>query len=411
MDHDNQHGKLPRLAIAMGVLILLGLVAFSFSGRQARYVSALLSGRNPITDPTATLTINPEQLPDDTAKITETASFKAPAESTSLPRPTQLSPPTATPSPSPSPTPTLDLAQCNAAGCDLAASPRPTVEYDSALRLASEPHVRRVCDECPQNHDFSDAELNTLLQADEATLARLQTIALSQETFQIAPGIVYIVYDNVHHVVIDLKEPGHTLRNIIPTGDDRETLITPSYCQSANSLVVIDADYHGLNGSNKTETGRDLFFHLGRAALFERNGRFDIDVIRKRAAYDRTSISFGGGPIFLWNGEYNYNPEQEWFDEDALEYYRDTRWAKVSAALSKDRKYMFLTVSYGLTLEEHAQNIIELGQKWGLVVDRAMRFDGGESAYLAIRLGNFMVPVLNFEEPLIANCLAVERSE
>ena len=40
-----------------------------------------------------------------------------------------------------------------------------------------------------------------------------------------------------------------------------------------------------------------------------------------------------------------------------------------------------------------------------------MRFDGGESAYLAIRLGDYMVPVLNIEEPLIVNCLAIELDE
>jgi hypothetical protein len=175
-------------------------------------------------------------------------------------------------------------------------------------------------------------------------------------------------------------------------------------------LVVTDADYHGLNGSNKTETGRDLFFHLGRAALFERDGRFDIDVIRERAEYDRTTVSWGGGPIFLWDGAYNYNPEQEWFEPEDLDYYRDTRWAKVTVALSKDRKYLFITGSYGLTLREHAENIIKLGQRWGIEVDRAMRFDGGESAYLAIRLDDYLVPIFDIEEPLIVNCLAIEQA-
>jgi hypothetical protein len=39
-----------------------------------------------------------------------------------------------------------------------------------------------------------------------------------------------------------------------------------------------------------------------------------------------------------------------------------------------------------------------------------MRFDGGESAYMAIRIGDKMVPILNLEEPLIVNCLAVEQA-
>jgi hypothetical protein len=270
--------------------------------------------------------------------------------------------------------------------------------------------VRRVCRECPRNEQLSEVELDALIGADPATMARLETIVLSQTSYQIAPGIVYIVFDNVHHVVVDLEESGYVLRNIVPNTSERGVLITPSYCLSSRSLVVTDADYHGLNGSNKTETGRDLFFHLGRAALFERNGRFDIDVIRERAAYDPTTIAWGGGPIFMRAGRYNYNPEQEWFEPEDLEYYRDTRWTKVTVALSESRKYLFITVSYGLTLAEHAQNIINFGERWGIKIDRAMRFDGGESGYLAIRLGEYMVPVLDLEEPLIVNCLAIEAA-
>ena len=133
-------------------------------------------------------------------------------------------------------------------------------------------------------------------------------------------------------------------------------------------------------------------------------------MIRERPAYDRTNLSWGGGPIFLWDGEYNYNPEQEWFEPDDLDYYRDTFWAKMTVALTQDRKYLFLTVSYDLSLEEHAENIISLAETWGMKIDRAMRFDGGESTYMAIRLGEKMVPLLNLEEPLIVNCLAVEQA-
>ncbi len=324
---------------------------------------------------------------------------------TATPTPTNTATPTATP------TPTLDLARCNAAGCGLAAAPLPTLEYEFNFFMRSKPPVRRTdCPDCPQNERLSPRQIEALIAADPATLARLRTIALSQQTYQIAPGIVYIAFDQVHHVVVDLAEPGYQLRNIIPNSSERGTLITPSYCLSPDSLVVTDADYHGLNGSNKTETGRDLFFHLGRAALFERDGRFDIDVIRERAEYDRTTVSWGGGPIFLWDGAYNYNPEQEWFEPEDLDYYRDTRWAKVTVALSKDRKYLFITGSYGLTLREHAENIIKLGQRWGIEVDRAMRFDGGESAYLAIRLDDYLVPIFDIEEPLIVNCLAIEQA-
>jgi hypothetical protein len=212
-------------------------------------------------------------------------------------------------------------------------------------------------------------------------------------------------------VVIDLQESGYQLRNVIPETQERGTLITPSYCYTSDSLVVIDADYHGLDGSNKTETGRDLFFHLGRAALFEREGRFDLDVIRQRPWYDRTTVAWGGGPIFMWDGAYDFNPEQEWFDQESLEYYQSTFWAKVSVAVTQNRKYLFLTISYGLSLEEHTENIIDLGQQWGMKVDRAMRFDGGESAYMSLRIGDKMVPILDIEEPLIVNCLTVEKVE
>jgi hypothetical protein len=286
----------------------------------------------------------------------------------------------------------------------------PTAILTPDLFLRETALIRRVCRECPLNETLSEADLNALLAANRATLARLRQIALSQETYSLAPGIVYLVFNNVHHVVIDLKESGYTLRNIIPNTSKRGTLITPSYCLSPQSLVVITADYHGLNGSNKTETGRDLFFHLGRAALYQRNGRFNIDVIRTRPAWDKTTIAWGGGPIFIWRGRYDYNPEEEWFDEENLEHYRTTRWTKLTAAVSKDRKYLFISASYGLTLREHAQNLIELGQTWGIQVDRAMRFDGSESAFMAIRLRDYMVPVLGLEEPLIVNCFAVERS-
>ena len=324
--------------------------------------------------------------------------------------PTPMPVPTDTPSPTVTPTPTLDLSKCNAAGCGLKAKVLPTVEYDYNLLLTYETPTRRDCPDCPRNEQLTEAELDRLVAADRATLARLRRMALSQEAHVIAPGVIYIVFNNVHHVVIDLEQSGYVLRNVIPNAE-RGTLITPSFCLSPKSLVVIDADYHGLNGSNKTETGRDLFFHLGRAALFQRDGRFDIDVIRKRPDYDRTTLSWGGGPLFIWDGRYNFNPDQEWFDDKSLEYYRTTRWAKISVALSKNRKYLFITASYGLTLPEHAENIISLGQTWDIPIDRAMRFDGGESAYMALRLGNYMVPILNIEEPLIVNCLAVEQAD
>jgi hypothetical protein len=273
---------------------------------------------------------------------------------------------------------------------------------------------RRICPECPQNEHYSEAELDTLVGVDVDTLSQLRKIALSQQTHVLAPGVVYLVADYVHYIVVDLTESGYILRNIIPPIPDPEmrenVRITPSYCLTPNSLVVMTADYHGLVGSNKTETGRDIFFHLGRAALFQRDGRYDIDVVAERSEYDRTTISWGGGPIFMWDGQYNYNPKQEWFTSENLAHYRDTRWAKIVAALSQDRRYLFLSASFGLTLEEHAENMINLGQRWGIKVDQAMRFDGSESAYLAIRLGDYVVPVLNLEEPLIVNCLAVEQT-
>lgn len=358
--------------------------------------------------------------PQDTPEISLPAPPTGDNKSIATPSPTrrfdsagetgQTSTPTPTPTSTPIPSPTLDLDSCNAAGCGSEAVALPTAIDNPDLFLRKTTSTRRACPECPKNETLSEAQLNALIAADSATLARLREIALSQETYRIGPGIVYIVYNNVHHVVIDLKESGYVLRNIIPDTSKRGTLITPSFCLSSKSLVVTTADYRGLNGSNKTETGGDIFFHLGRAALYERNGRFHIDVIRTRPAWDRTSISWGGGPIFVWNGRYDYNPEQEWFDEENLEHYRTTHWSKLTAAISQDRKYLFISSSYGLTLRQHAQNIIELGQKWGIKVDRAMRFDGSESAYIAIRLGNHLVPILNLEEPLIVNCFAVEQN-
>ncbi|MBN1219923.1 MAG: hypothetical protein JXM69_13420 [Anaerolineae bacterium] len=402
----------PQAAIIIGTLISIGLVF------AVQLISQLVSPGPPVAAdnpaavaiapdasvPAAQLTVAPNRESDSSPDATPGSVFTVIATSIPTNTPTPIN----TPSPTVTPTPTLNLAKCNAAGCGLEAKPLPTREYDYNLLLTYETPTRRVCPECPRNETLLAHELDQLIAADRATLAHLRTIALSQEPYQLAPGIIYLVFNNVHHVVIDLEESGYVFRNIIPRAE-RGTLITPSYCLSQNSLVVIDADYHGLNGSNKTETGEDWFFHLGRAALFQRDGQFDIDVIRTRAEYDPTTISWGGGPIFIWDGVFNFNPKQEWFDEDNLDYYRTTRWAKISAALSQDRKYLFLTASFGLTIDEHAENIIELGQRWGIKIDRAMRFDGGESAYLAIRLGDYLVPVLNIEEPLIVNCLAVER--
>jgi hypothetical protein len=389
-----QLGGLP-LSTSKGLVATPGVIAVAeAAGHETPGVGEIPTLAPTSTrEPTSTPTLPPASTPGRTP--------------TSTPTPTQ----TRTRTPTATPTPTLDLASCNAAGCGPDAVPLPTIAYDPDLLLRQEMPVRHECEECPQNEQLSSSELDSLIGADADTMARLWEIVRSQETYELAPGIVYVVYDNVHHVVIDLQESGFILRNIIPNTPERGTLITPSYCLSPRSLVVIDADYHGLDGSNKTETGRDLFFHLGRAALFERDGRFDIDVIREREGYDPVTVSWGGGPIFMWDGRYDFNPEQEWFDPDSLDYYRDTRWAKMSVAVSKDRKYLFITSSYDLSLRQHAQNIINLGRQWGIELDRAMRFDGGESAYMALRLGDYLVPIFDLEEPLIVNCLAVERDE
>lgn len=290
----------------------------------------------------------------------------------------------------------------------------PTVAYDINLLLTADTPRRRLCAECPQNEFLSNQELNSLVAVDPATIKQLQLVALSQQPYQIAPGLVYIVSDYTHHVVVDLEQPGLKLRNIIPPIPNEETReeirITPSYCMRPESLLVMTADYHGLVGSNKTEEGRELFFHLGRAALFERDGKFDIDVIREHSDFAATSVSWGGGPIFMWDGKYDFNPEQEWFTPENLEHYRTTRWAKLTVTVSEERKYLFISASYGLTLKEHAENIIKLAQNWGIKADRAMRFDGSESAYIAIRMGNFMTPILALPEPLIVNCLAIEQA-
>ena len=419
--------------ITIGLLIAIEIIGRSFAVTSAEAVAfspPALSLLTPEAQPQATQTLRASArasttpVPTKTATSTrlfvgEIAKTRTPtAPSTRLkatPTPVLPSPTaTQTSTPRPTPTPTLDLASCNAAGCGPKAIQAPTAESNFNLLLTEKRPTRRACSNCPQNEQLSEAQLDRLVAVDQATLNRLRTIVLSQESYELAPGMVYIVFQNVHHVVIDLKASGYLLRNIIPPIPDERTRagirITPSYCFTPESLVVTTADYHGLNGSNKTETGRDIFFHQGRAALFKRDGRFDLDVIRERKAYNRATISWGGGPIFIWNGQYDYNPEQEWFDAKSLAHYRNTRWAKVTAAVSQNRKYLFISLSFGLTLEEHAQNIIDLGRRWDIKVDRAMRFDGSESAYLALRIGDYMVPVLNLEEPLIVNCFAVERS-
>lgn len=406
-----------KILLVISLFIAVGLIA-----AWAIVTHASFSVENPakVTPPARespqlvqTVPTSETQIPLSTRlpSVTPSATFSPTITPTptSTYTPTSTHTPTATYTPTPTPTPTLDLTTCTVNGCGSQFESLPTTIPTFDLLLTEKTPTRRVCSECPKNEQLSESQLNSLIRADPKTLAQLRQLVLSQKAYQIAPGVVYIMFNNVHHIVIDLKESGFILRNIIPNTPQRGTLITPSYCMSPNSLLVTTADYHGLNGSNKTETGRDLFFHLGRAELYQRSDRYNIDVIRTRSAYDKTSVSWGGGPLFIWDGKYNFNPKQEWFDQKNLEHYRTTHWAKLTVAISKDRKYLFISTGYGMTLHQHADNILELGRRWGIEVDRAMRFDGSESAYMAIRLGKYMVPILNLEEPLIVNCFAIER--
>lgn len=320
--------------------------------------------------------------------------------------------PTTTPTVEPTivPTPTLDLSTCTVKGCASGSSEPTTGEMARPLGVLvwlQEPPRKRICNECPENQQLSPSELASITDVDPVTLSLLQTVVTSTQAYVIAPGVVYIVDNNTHHVVIDLEETGYRFRNIIPDGD-RDTLITPSYCVSQASLVITDADYYGLNGSNKTETGREVFFHPGWSALFALNNRFDIDVLDKEI-YELAEISWGGGPIFIWDGMYQFNPKYEWFTPGNLNAYETSALSAISAALSRDRKYLILTVSSGLTLKQHAEQVISFGQRWGIEIEKAIRFDGDSSAYLAIRLGEKLVPVLRSREPKIANCFAVEK--
>jgi hypothetical protein len=275
--------------------------------------------------------------------------------------------------------------------------------------IAQTPPARRDCQICHGGEPVKSPQFLSLTSPDGATIQQLRDAARSQRAYPIAPGVVYFVYNSVHHVVVDLQEPEIVLQNIVPQHGKRGTLFTPSCCVTPDALVITDADYHGLDGSNKAD-GREYFFHQGRAALFVLDGRYDIGVIRTQEEYEPVTTSWGGGPIFLWDGAYNFNPFDEWFEPKTLEYYRTSSWAKMTAAVSEDRKYLVLSASYGLTLEEHAENIIELGRLWGIPIDRALRFDGAENAYLGLRLGSHLVSVLDITpEPKIVNCLVIRR--
>lgn len=319
--------------------------------------------------------------------------------------------PTATPSPTPTPTPTLDLASCTILGCGYSpADPIPKAAVAPRPSIPQTPPARRDCQTCHGDEPVRSPQFLSLTDVDRATIQQLWDAAWSQRAYPIAPGVVYFVYNSVHHVVVDLQEPGIVLQNILPWRGERGTLFTPSCCVAPDVLVITDADYHGLDGSNKAD-GREYYFHQGRAALFVRDHRYDIGVIRTREEYAPVTTSWGGGPIFIWNGAYNFNPFNEWFQPKVLEYYRTSRWAKMTAAVSEDRKYLVLSASYGLTLEEHAENIIALGRRWGIKIDRALRFDGAESAYLGLRIGPHFVSVLDMQEPKIVNCLVIRRQE
>jgi hypothetical protein len=414
----------PEVAVTIGALVAIGLL-IAVGSLSTRSETLQLSVSTPtavyLTPESALVALDPLPGTVSAALATDgpTATSTLPPSATPTPTitltPSSTPTPTVTPTPTATPTPTLDLSSCNLSGCGSEAVPLPTLTYSNNLLLAYETPKRRICPECPENANLTESELDVLVGADDSVMTQLRDIAYSQEPYEVAPGIVYIVADYVHHVVIDVEESGFRLRNIIPPIPDVETRenvrITPSYCFSPDTLLVTTADYHGLVGSNRTETGREIFFHLGRAAVFKRNGEFDLDVIREHAEFAETSISWGGGPLFIWEGEYNFNPEQEWFTEESLDHYQDTTWTKLTAAVSEDRKYLIISASFGIKLKEHAERIIEFGEIWGIKVDRAMRFDGSESAYMAIRMGENMVPVLGLKEPLIVNCLAIEKEQ
>lgn len=325
--------------------------------------------------------------------------------------------PTLTPEPTLTPTPTLDLMSCTAQGCQLAGTPA-VLKGDPRWLIRNVSPQRRMCAACPQNEVMSEAALAKLLAVDAETLAKFQQIARSQQPYLITPGIVYILDGGLHHVVVDLAQDNFVLRNVIPPVPNEETRqvvrITPSYCMRPETLVITNADYHGLVSSNKTEEGRELFFHLGRAALFLRpnrmgSPRYNIDVMTEYKDFAKATVSWGAGPIFIFNGRYDFNPKQEWFTAESLEKYQTSDFPKMTVALSRDRKYLILTASNRLKLEEHAERLLDFGRRWGLTISRAMLFDTNESTYMAIRFGDYLLPVLRLEEPLIVNCLAIEK--
>jgi hypothetical protein len=348
--------------------------------------------------------LSPKMLSSDERFIIITATAEVLSVAALRPTDTPTAVPTVTP------TPTLDLSSCTAQGC---ASGSSDTAINAAagpmgkLLLLQEPPQGPDCNDCRANQQISPSELAAITSVDGPTLSLLRTIAASGQTYEVSSGIVYIVDNNTHHIVLDLEEPGYKFRNIV-SGGTREELIVPSFCMSQTSLIITDADYYGLNGSNKTETGRAVFFHPAWSALYKIDNRFDIDVLSEET-YGLTEISWGGGPIFIWNGAYQYNPKFEWFTPENLIYYETTQQSAISAALSRNRKYLILTVSYGLTLKQHAEQIISLGARWGIEVEKAIRFDGGSSTYLAVRLNDKVVPVLGLQEPKIANCFVVER--
>ncbi len=351
--------------------------------------------------PTPTATPSPTQTPTPTQ--------------TAIPSATPT--PTLTPEPTLTPTPTLDLMSCTAVGCQLETAPA-ALNPDPRWLIRNVPPQRRLCAECPQNEVMSEAALDQLLAVAPETLAEFQQVVRSQQSYLIAPGIVYLMDGGLHHVVVDLAQEGFVLRNIIPPVPDEETRkqirITPSYCMRPGTLVITNADYHGLVSSNKTEEGRELFFHLGRAALFLRPNRmgaprYNIDVMTEYEDFAKATVSWGAGPIFIFNGRYDFNPKQEWFTEASLEKYQTSDFPKMTVALSRDHKYLILTASNRLKLEEHAERLLDFGRRWGMTITRAMLFDTNESTYMAIRFGDYLLPVLRLEEPLIVNCLAIEK--
>gem|GEM_PF-2998167 len=206
---------------------------------------------------------------------------------------------------------------------------------------------------------------------------------------------------NVHALIINLTNPRIHFKTLLGGGDGRSKQRTSSMAKSNGALAAVNGDYFGApsDGPEGTTIVKGVSYNInpaepglaGRSALiFSNTGGMGTDakigVWRDLSKYPDRKESWmfnavGGGPIFLVDGQYQYNYYGEDFtvppEPDNLGKYREVQYRRTVAALSKDGKTLILFTGDGsLHSKDAADLAVELGGYRAIFLD-----SGGSSTF------------------------------